>query len=176
MIFTKTPLKDAYIIDIEKKEDERGFFARGFCQKEFEEHGLNPEIVQANISYNAKKATLRGLHYQVEPHHETKLMRCARGAIFDVIIDMRKDSPTYGQWFGTELSEGSYRMLFVPGNFAHGFITLEDETEVIYQVSEFYTPGSERGIRWDDPAFKIEWPITPEIISEKDKNHENYQF
>ena len=175
MLFHETELKGAFIIEVKKLEDERGFFGRSFCMKEFEEHGLNPAVVQANVSYNKKKATLRGMHYQVSPYEETKLVRCVRGAIYDVIIDLRKDSETYRKWIGVELTEGSYRMLFVPEGFAHGFITLKDETEVIYQVSQFYTPGSEKGLRWNDPAFQIEWPLTPEIISEKDKSHPDYQ-
>ena len=175
MLFHETELKGAFIIEVKKLEDERGFFGRSFCMKEFEEHGLNPAVVQANVSYNKKKATLRGMHYQVSPYEETKLVRCVRGAIYDVIIDLRKDSETYRKWIGVELTEGSYRMLFVPEGFAHGFITLNDETEVIYQVSQFYTPGSEKGLRWNDPAFQIEWPLTPEIISEKDKGHPDYQ-
>lgn len=175
MLFHETELKGAFIIEVKKLEDERGFFGRSFCMKEFEEHGLNPAVVQANVSYNKKKATLRGMHYQVSPYEETKLVRCVRGAIYDVIIDLRKDSETYRKWIGVELTEGSYRMLFVPEGFAHGFITLKDETEVIYQVSQFYTPGSEKGLRWNDPAFQIEWPLTPEIISEKDKSHPDYK-
>jgi dTDP-4-dehydrorhamnose 3,5-epimerase len=174
LIFTETNLKGAFIIDVKKLEDERGFFGRTFCQKEFEEHGLNPHVVQANVSYNKIKGTLRGMHFQLHPYEETKLVRCVRGGIFDVIIDLRKDSPTYTKWIGVELREESYRMLFVPEGFGHGFITLEDNTEVIYQVSQFYTPGSESGIRWNDPAFNIEWPIEPVLISEKDRQHSDY--
>ena len=170
MIFKKTALKDAWIIDLNKLTDERGFFARSFCVKEFEDHGIKFPIAQSNVSYNYKKQTLRGMHYQLEPHGEAKLVRCTKGSIHDVIIDVRSDSPTYGKWIGIELSEKNYRMLYVPEGFAHGFITLEDETEVTYQVSEFYTPGAEQGIRWDDPAFNIEWPLDPKIISEKDKS------
>ena len=170
MIFKKTALKDAWIIDLNKLTDERGFFARSFCIKEFEDHGIKFPIAQSNVSYNYKKQTLRGMHYQLEPHGEAKLVRCTKGSIHDVIIDVRSDSPTYGKWIGVELSEKNYRMLYVPEGFAHGFITLEDETEVTYQVSEFYTPGAEQGIRWDDPAFNIEWPLDPKIISEKDKS------
>ena len=170
MIFKKTALKDAWIIDLNKLTDERGFFARSFCIKEFEDHGIKFPIAQSNVSYNYKKQTLRGMHYQLEPHGEAKLVRCTKGSIHDVIIDVRSDSPTYGKWIGVELSEKNYRMLYVPEGFAHGFITLEDETEVTYQVSEFYTPGAEQGIRWDDPAFSIEWPLDPKIISEKDKS------
>ncbi|MCK4826502.1 dTDP-4-dehydrorhamnose 3,5-epimerase, partial [bacterium] len=153
MIFTETQLRGAYIIEIEKLKDNRGFFARTWCQKEFEEHGLTPRVVQANVSSNKKKGTLRGMHYQIAPYEETKLVRCTRGAIYDVIIDLRPASPTYTQWVGVELTADNYKMLYVPENFAHGFQTLEDNTEVTYQVSQFYTPGSESGIRWGDPAF-----------------------
>lgn len=174
MIFTETKLKGAFILDVKKLEDERGFFGRSWCQREMEEHGLNANVVQANVSYNHKKGTLRGMHYQLSPYEETKLVRCTRGAIYDVIIDLRPESPTYKQWIGVELTADNYRMLFVPERFGHGFITLEDNTDVTYQVTQFYTPGAERGIRWNDPAFNIEWPIEPVIISEKDKVHPDY--
>ena len=174
MIFTETELKGAFIIELKKLEDNRGFFARSWCQNEFEAHGLNTRIVQANVSYNKKKGTLRGMHYQKAPHEETKLVRCVRGAIYDVIIDLRPTSPTRGQWIGVELTEGNYKMLYVPENFAHGFETLEDESEVIYQVSQFYTPGAENGIRWDDLAFNIAWPLEVQVISDKDKSWSNY--
>ena len=169
MIFTETQLKGAYIIEIEKLKDNRGFFARAWCQKEFEEHGLTPRVVQANVSSNKKKGTLRGMHYQIAPYEETKLVRCTRGAIYDVIIDLRQGSPTFKQWMGVELTESNYKMLYVPENFAHGFQTLEDNAEVTYQVSQFYTPGSESGIRWDDPLFGIRWPLEVQVISDKDK-------
>lgn len=170
MIFKETDLSGACIVEIEKLNDNRGFFARGWCQREFSEQGLNPNLVQSNISYNISRGTLRGMHYQTTPHEETKLIRCTKGAIFDVIIDLRPESSTYMDWFGIELNESNYKMLFVPEQFAHGFITLEDETEIMYHVSEFYAPGFEDGIRYDDPAFNIEWPIEVEVISEKDKN------
>lgn len=170
MIFNKTDVKDAFIIELNKLEDERGFFARSYCAREFKEHGIAPAIVQANVSYNKYKHTLRGMHYQTEPHGEAKLVRCTRGAVYDVIVDVRQNSPTYKKWIGAELSENNYRMLYVPEGFAHGFITLQDETEVNYQVSEFYTPGAEKGIRWDDPLFNIDWPAAPAVISEKDGN------
>lgn len=170
MIFKEISLKGAYVIELEKLQDERGFFARAWCQREFENHGLTARIAQANISYNAKRGTLRGMHYQAAPHEEMKLVRCTKGAIFDVIVDLRKDSPTYLQWIGVELAADSHRMLYVPENFAHGFQTLEDDTEVTYQVSQFYTPASERGIRWNDPAIGIEWPQAPTIMSEKDRS------
>ena len=174
MIFTETELKGAYIVQIEKLQDNRGFFARAWCQKEFEEHGLTPRVVQANVSSNKKKGTLRGMHYQIAPYEETKLVRCTRGAIYDVIIDLRPDSPTFKQWIGVELTEKNYKMLYVPENFGHGFQTLDDNTEVTYQVSQFYAPGSESGIRWDDPAFGIEWPLDAQVISDKDKNWPDY--
>ena len=170
MIFEKTNLRDAYLIEVEKRSDQRGFFARMWCRKEFEEHGLASQVVQTNISYNIKKGTIRGMHFQIDPYQETKLVRCTRGAIYDVIIDLRPDSPTYGEWTGVELSADNYRMFFVPKNFAHGFQTLIDDTEVTYQVTEFYTPGAERGLRYDDPVFAIVWPLPVSVISDKDKS------
>ncbi|WP_373498635.1 dTDP-4-dehydrorhamnose 3,5-epimerase [Desulfococcus sp.] len=174
MIFQETPLKGAFVLELKKIEDDRGFFARSYCQKEFEEHGLVPRIVQANVSYNAKKGTLRGMHYQIHPYEETKLVRCTCGAIYDVIIDLRKESPTYRQWFGIELTSKNRKMLFVPESFGHGFQTLKEDTEVTYMVSQFYSPGSERGIRWNDPAFGIHWPTVVEVISPKDAHWEDY--
>jgi dTDP-4-dehydrorhamnose 3,5-epimerase len=174
MIFTETKLPGAYLIDVEKREDHRGFFARAWCQREFEEHHLVPRVVQANISFNKQKGTLRGMHYQLAPHAETKLVRCVRGALYDVIIDLRPDSSTYMQWLGVELTAEDYRMLFVPEGFAHGFQTLVDNTEATYQVSQFYTPGAEGGVRYDDPAFGIEWPIDVQVISDKDRSWLNY--
>ena len=170
MIFTETKLKGAFIIDVKKLEDERGFFGRAWCKKEFEEHGLNPNIVQANISYNKKRGTLRGMHYQVAPFSECKTIRCTTGAIYDVIIDIRPHSPTFKQWIAVELSAESSKMIYVPDGFAHGFITLEDHTTVNYMVTGFYTPGAEAGIKYDDPAFNIAWPMEPTIISEKDNS------
>lgn len=170
MKFHQTELEGAYIIELEKLEDDRGFFARTFCQKELQEHGLAPMVAQANVSFNAKAGTLRGMHYQLAPYEETKLIRCTRGALYDVIVDLRPDSASYQRWIGVELTAGNYRMLYVPANFAHGFITLEDNTEAIYFVSGFYTPGSERGLRWDDSQFNIEWPRSVDVISEKDAN------
>jgi dTDP-4-dehydrorhamnose 3,5-epimerase len=175
MIFTETKLKGAFIIDVKRLEDERGFFGRSYCEREFEEYGLNTNVVQANVSHNKKKGTLRGMHMQISPYEETKLVRCTRGAIYDVIIDMREDSETYKQWIGVELTADNFRMLYVPEGFAHGFITLEDNTDVTYQVTQFYTPGSEKGIRWNDPAFNIEWPIEPVVISEKDQAHPDFE-
>lgn len=174
MIFIETELKGAYIIDLERREDERGFFARTWCQQEFEAHGLVARIVQANMSYNKLKGTLRGMHYQRAPYAETKLVRAVRGAILDVIVDLRPDSPTYRRWIGVELSADNRRALFVPEGFAHGFQTLEDDTDVSYQVSAFYTPGAEGGARYNDPAFDIQWPLPVSVISDKDAGWPDY--
>jgi len=174
MIFNETKLKGAFIIELEKRGDDRGFFARTFCQREFDEHGLISNIVQTNISLSKTKGTLRGIHYQIAPHQETKLVRCTSGALYDVIIDLRKDSPTYKQWIGVELTAANYRMLYVPRDFAHGFLTLQDNTEVTYGVSEFYTPDAERGIRWNDPVFGIVWPEEVREISGKDASCPDY--
>jgi dTDP-4-dehydrorhamnose 3,5-epimerase len=171
MVFSETKLKGAFIINLKRLEDERGFFARTFCQNEFKEHGLNIQIAQANISYNKKRGTLRGMHMQLPPYEESKLIKCTRGAIYDVIIDMRKSSDTYKQWIGVELTAENRQMLYVPEGFAHGFITLKNDAEVSYQMNQFYAPGSEKGFRWNDPAFGIVWPIQqPRVIAEKDKN------
>lgn len=156
------------VVRLDLKEDSRGFFARTFCAREFEEHGLKPTVAQANVSFNHEAGTLRGMHYQLPPAAETKLVRCTRGAIYDVIIDMRPDSPSYLQHFGIELTEDNRVALYVPEMFAHGYLTLKPGCEVIYQVGEFYTPGQERGIRYDDPKFNIQWPHSIEVISEKD--------
>ena len=174
MIFHETKLKGAYIIELEKRSDDRGFFARTFCRKEFDELGLTSDIVQTNISFSRMKGTLRGMHYQRPPHQETKLIRCTKGALYDVIIDLRRDSPTYKQWLGVELSAQNYKMLFIPRDFAHGFLTLEPDTEVVYEVSEFYTPQAECGLRWNDPAFGIVWPRDVNKISEKDADWPDY--
>lgn len=168
MRFTETKLAGAFILDLELREDSRGFFARTFCQKEFEAHGLKPSVAQCNCSYNHRKGTMRGMHYQLPPAAETKLVRCTRGGIYDVIIDLRPGSSTYRQWVGVELTEQNRRQLYVPEMFAHGYLTLTDGAEVAYQVGEFYTPGYERGIRYDDPVFKIEWPVAIGVISDKD--------
>ncbi|MCU0526158.1 MAG: dTDP-4-dehydrorhamnose 3,5-epimerase [Elainella sp. Prado103] len=168
MIFTETKLKGAFILDLELRADNRGAFARTFCMKEFEAHGLKPTVAQCNLSYNYKAGTLRGMHYQVPPAAETKLVRCTKGAIYDVIIDLRPDSPTYLQHIGVELTAENHRALYVPEMFAHGYQALTDGAEVAYQVGEFYTPGYERGIRYDDPTFKIEWPMPITVISDKD--------
>jgi dTDP-4-dehydrorhamnose 3,5-epimerase len=174
MIFTETKLKGAYIVDIEKLEDERGFFARSWCRKEFEVHGLNTQLVQCNISFNAKEGTLRGMHYQAQPFEEAKLIRCTRGAIHDVIADIRPDSTTFGQYVGLLLTADNRRMLYAPEGFAHGFLTLEDDTEVFYQMSEFYAPECAKGFRWNDPAFRIEWPAVLQVISERDRSYPDF--
>lgn len=171
MIFKETKLKGAIVIDIEKKEDERGFFTRSYCQKEFRQHGLNDYIAQCNISYSKKMGTLRGMHFQDKPYGEEKLIRCENGAIYDVIIDLRLGSSTYCQWVAVELSAVSCRMLYVPKGFAHGYQTLKDNTVVFYQMSEFYHQEYERGVRWNDPVFGIKWPIKNPIISAKDSIH-----
>jgi dTDP-4-dehydrorhamnose 3,5-epimerase len=170
MVFTETKLKGAFIINLTRLEDERGFFARTFCQNEFKEHGLNIQIAQANISYNKRRGTFRGMHMQLPPYEESKLIKCARGTIYDVIVDMRVSSDTYKQWIGVELTAENHQMLYVPEGFAHGFITLKNDTEVTYQMNQFYAPASEKGFRWNDPAFGIVWPIQPIIMAEKDKN------
>jgi len=175
MKFEETPLRGAYLIDLQPVEDARGYFARAFCRREFEEHRLNPAIAQCNMSFNAVCGTLRGMHYQVEPVREAKIIRCIAGAIFDAIIDLRPGSSTYSRWFGVELSAGNRRALYVPESFAHGYLTLADNSEIHYMVSEFYSPGHERGIRWNDPAFGIKWPAAPRLISEKDANHPDFK-
>jgi dTDP-4-dehydrorhamnose 3,5-epimerase len=170
MIFHETKLKGAFIVDLDKKDDDRGFFARAFCSREFEEHGLRPQVVQANMSYNHKKGAVRGMHYQVSPASEPKFIRCISGAIWDVIIDMRPDSPTYLQHIGVELSAENRRAIYVPDMFAHGNQALTDGAELLYLVGEFYTPGCERGVRFDDPVIGIEWPLPVTVISEKDQS------
>jgi dTDP-4-dehydrorhamnose 3,5-epimerase len=173
MIFKETALKGAFTIKIEPIEDERGFFARTWCKKEFEAHGLNSDLVQCNTSFNKKKGTLRGMHYQASPHGEAKLVRCTMGSIYDVIIDIRNESKTYLKWFACELTAVNRKMLYIPVGFAHGFQTLEDNTEVFYQMSEYYYPEYAQGIRWDDSTIAIKWPIQPIIISAKDKYLQN---
>lgn len=168
MQFIETELKGAYVISLDTRSDHRGFFARIFCQQELKEYGLNPNIVQCNLSFNQKKGTLRGLHYQQPPATEAKLIRCIRGAIYDVIVDMRPNSPTYLKSFGIELSADNRRALYVPEMFAHGYQALEDGAEALYSVSEFYTPGVERGLRYDDPVLGIDWPLPAVEVSEKD--------
>jgi dTDP-4-dehydrorhamnose 3,5-epimerase len=169
MIFKETNLAGAFIIDIERKEDLRGFFARAFCQNEFEAHGLKPIIAQANIAFNAKKGTMRGMHFQFPPAAETKLVRCTRGAILDIIVDLRPESRTYLEHIAVELTEDNYRSLYVPGRFAHGYQALRDNTDTSYQVGEFYTPGCEGGLLHDDPRLGLKWPLLVTAISDKDR-------
>ena len=170
MIFKETRLKGAFVLSIEKREDLRGFFARAWCARELEDHGLRSNFVQANISQNNKKGTLRGMHYQIAPHEEVKLVRCTRGAIYDAIIDLRPSSPTYKQWVGVKLTAESRDMFYVPEGFGHGFQVLQDDSEVFYEVTQFYHPDAERGFRYDDPSFGITWPVDVTEISDKDKN------
>jgi len=174
MIYHETPIAGVYLIELEKHGDERGFFARVFCANEFREHGLATSFVQVNDSLSAERGTLRGMHYQLPPSAETKIVRCVRGALWDVILDVRDGSPTFGKWFGAELTADNRRMMYVPRGFAHGFITLVDETEAFYFADEFYAPELERGIRWNDPAFGIQWPIDPVVLSEKDRSHPGF--
>lgn len=174
MIFTETSLWGAYLIDLEKFGDERGFFARTFCEREFADRSLATRFVQASESYNTYKGTLRGMHYQLAPRAETKLVRCVRGAIYDIILDLREDSPTRGQNFGVELTAENCRMMYIPKGFAHGFITLADASDVFYLIDEFYAPDHGRGIRWNDPQFKIQWPISPTIMSPKDRDYPDF--
>jgi len=174
--FTKLSLRGAYLLELEKHGDQRGFFARSWCQKEFEEHGLVPKVVQANISFTRIKGTLRGMHFQKKPYEETKYVRCVKGAIYDVIIDIQPDSQTFKQWLSVVLSADNYKMLYVPKGFAHGFQSLEPNTEVTYLVSEFYNPQAEGGIRYNDPEFDIEWPLPVAEISDKDNCWPDYSI
>jgi len=174
VIFTKTNLPGAFIIEPEPREDERGFFARAWCQREFEAHGLNPRVVQCNISFNKKKGTLRGIHYQAAPYEEAKLVRCTLGSIYDLIIDLRPASPTFKQHTAEILNAANRKMFYIPEGFAHGFMTLKDNTEVFYQMSEFYSAKHARGIRWNDPAFGIPWPLAPRVISDCDCTYSDY--
>jgi dTDP-4-dehydrorhamnose 3,5-epimerase len=169
MIFTETNLKGSYIIDVEPRTDSRGFFARAFCQKEFEAYHLKPVIAQANIAFNHRKGTLRGMHFQLPPAAETKVVRCNRGAILDIIVDLRPESPTYLQHIAVELNEDNHRALYVPERFAHGYQVLQDKTETSYQVGEFYTPGSEGGLLFNDPRLGLSWPLPVSVISDKDQ-------
>src|SRR5207237_3178315 len=169
MIFIETKLKGAFILDVDRREDNRGFFARVFCQREFAAHGLKPLIAQANVAFNKKRGTLRGMHFQFPPAAETKYVRCTRGAILDVIVDLRPESPTYLEHIAVELTEDNQRGLFVPERFAHGYQVLRDNTETSYQVGEFYAPGSEGGLRYDDPGLGISWPLPTTVISATDQ-------
>lgn len=175
MRFTPTPLEAAFLIDLELLEDERGFFARSFCQEEFEQQGILDRFVQSNISFNPLKGTLRGMHYQLPPAQEIKVVRCTKGAFYDVIIDLRPASPTYKKHFGATLSAENRRAMLVPKGFAHGFVTLEDDTEASYMVSAPYSPQLERGVLYNDPAFAIQWPIEPCLISDRDLSHPLYK-
>lgn len=170
MIFKSTPLPGAYVVEIEPIEDERGFFARGWCRREFEKNGLNPELLQINFAFSRRKGTLRGLHFQRPPHAEAKLIRCTRGAIYDVIIDLRRGSPTFRRWLGVELTSDNRRMLYVPEGFAQGYQTLVDDTEIYYHTSQFYNPEAASGVRWNDPAFAVDWPLPVTTISTADSS------
>jgi dTDP-4-dehydrorhamnose 3,5-epimerase len=172
--FEETKLKGAFVVHLEPREDERGFFSRAFCQNEFAEHGLKTSIAQANISWNHQAGTLRGMHFQYPPAAETKFIRCTQGALFDVIIDLRPESETFGQHIGVELSAANHVALYVPERFGHGFMTLVDGTEAMYQVGEFYTPGKEGGLRFDDPTLGIDWPMAPRVISTKDEQWSSF--
>jgi dTDP-4-dehydrorhamnose 3,5-epimerase len=168
-MFTETPLPGSFLVEPVLHEDERGFFARFFCEREFQEHGLNPRVRQCNVSYNRAAGTLRGLHYQSEPDAEAKLVQCTRGAAFDVVVDLRLESPSFAKWYGIELSAGNRVMIYIPEGFAHGFQTLTDDTEILYQMSEFYNAGASKGIRWNDPRLAIAWPLDHPIISGRDR-------
>lgn len=174
MIFAPTALVGAFVIELERREDERGFFARSYCQREFEAHGLDPAVVQCNVSFNRRRGTLRGMHWQEEPHGEAKLVRVTRGALWDAIVDLRPDSPSHCRWVGVELTAENHRALYIPRGFAHGFQTLTDDVEVFYQMSAFYVPEAQRGVRWDDPAFGIEWPILPPFLSVRDATYPDF--
>jgi dTDP-4-dehydrorhamnose 3,5-epimerase len=172
--FIETKLKGAFEIEVEPHVDERGFFARTWCQKEFEQHGLNPIVAQCSISFNPRRGTLRGLHFQAEPHPESKLVRCTRGRIFDVAVDLRPGSPTFRQWTAAVLSAENRRMLYIPAGCGHGLLTLESDTEVLYLISENYYPALSRGVRWDDPAFGVKWPERPTLISDRDRAYPDF--
>lgn len=175
MVFIDTGLPGAFVVEPERLEDERGFFARTWCAREFEERGLDPRLVQCNMSRNRARWTLRGMHYQVAPHAEAKLVRCTMGAIYDVLVDLRPSSGSYLRWFGAELTAENHRALYVPEGFAHGFLTLTDESEVFYQMSQFYAPQAAQGVRWNDPVLAIEWPGPVHVISERDRGYPDYQ-
>lgn len=174
MIFLPTKLPGAQLIDLEPRADERGFFARSFCEREFAEHGLPVRFPQNNLSRNARSGTLRGMHFQVAPHREAKLVRVVRGAIHDVIVDLRPQSPTHLQWIGVDLSAETARALFVPEGFAHGFVTLTDDVDVFYQMTEFYRPEGARGLRWNDPRIGVQWPVEPTVITPRDAEYPDY--
>lgn len=175
MIFTKCKAAGAFLIEIEKLMDKRGYFARSFCVKEFGAHGLNPKVAQCNVSFAHKKGTLRGMHFQIPPNEEDKVVRCSVGAIFDVLLDLRKESSTYLLWEAFELTADNGKMLYIPKGFAHGFQTLTDNAEIFYQMSEFFAPECARGLPWNDPAFRIQWPLPNPIISEKDRSFKPFE-
>ena len=175
MIFHESKLPGVFEIQLEPQRDERGFFARTWCQREFERHGLNSRIVQCSISFSTQRGTLRGLHYQAKPYEETKVVRCTRGSIYDVVVDLRPHSPAYKAWVAVTLTGENHRMVYISEGCAHGFLTLEENTEVFYQMTEFYNPDSARGVRWDDPAFQIAWPEHVEVISERDRSYPNFE-
>jgi dTDP-4-dehydrorhamnose 3,5-epimerase len=175
MLFHETKLPGVFEIHLEPHPDNRGFFARTWCQMEFEAQGLNPTLVQCSISFNMRKGTLRGMHFQLPPHAESKVVRCTRGAIYDVVVDLRPSSPTYKGWIAATLTATNRRMIYIPEGCGHGFLTLEDETEVFYQMSVFYSPELARGVRWDDPAFQIAWPAGIEVISERDRTYADFE-
>ena len=174
MKFTELKIPGAFLVELEPRTDERGFFARSFCMREFEAHGLNPNVEQCNVSYSLQRGTLRGLHIQRAPHEETKLVRCTRGRLYDVIVDLRKESPTYCRWIGVELDADSRRAVYVPRGCAHGFQTLEPDSEAFYQVSAFYSQEFELGYRWNDPSFQIEWPLDDAVLSDRDRAHKDF--
>jgi dTDP-4-dehydrorhamnose 3,5-epimerase len=175
MIFQDIKIRGAFEIHVEAKPDERGFFARTWCQEEFEKRGLNPRLVQCSISFSVRKGTLRGMHYQADPYAEAKLVRCTQGAIYDVVIDLRPKSPTFKTWIAVDLTAEKRNMVYIPEGCAHGFLTMADESEVLYQMSEIYNPGSARGVRWDDPTFQIVWPAKVEVISERDRTYPDFE-
>jgi dTDP-4-dehydrorhamnose 3,5-epimerase len=175
MNFTRTTVCMSFVIDLERRSDQRGFFARTWCQKEFQAQGLSARVVQMSMSYNARKGTLRGMHYQLHPHEETRIVSCTRGAIYDVVLDLRCDSPTYLQWAAAELTAENHRMLYIPEGCAHGFQTLADDAEVLYLMNEFYSPEHQRGVRYNDPAFNIQWPLAVGVISPADRTWPDYQ-
>ncbi len=176
MIFRETKLAGAVEVLLNVQSDERGFFARSWCETEFVNHGLNPRLVQCNVSFNRARGTLRGIHYQEQPNQEAKLVRCTQGAIYDVAVDLRPESPTFKGWHAAVLSAENRHMLYIPEGCAHGFLTLADNTEVFYQMSEFYHPESARGVRWNDPAFKIEWPEEVKVISDRDRTYPDFAY
>ena len=175
MMFRESKLRGVFEIEIERHVDERGFFARTWCKKEFEEHGLDSRVAQSSISYNARRGTLRGVHYQAAPNAETKIVRCTQGSVYDVVLDLRADSPTFKEWISVILSAEQRNMIYIPEGCAHGFLTLADNTEVLYQMTEFFAPESARGVRWNDPAFGIVWPEKVEVISERDRMYPDFK-